>query len=43
MGAKYLPTNNDQKAAKRFQKKQLDQSKFIKPAGTPPSSKGKKK
>lgn len=36
MGAKYLPTKKDQKAAVRFQKKQLVQSKYIKPAATTP-------
>ncbi|HUR56970.1 MAG TPA: hypothetical protein VM029_04640 [Opitutaceae bacterium] len=32
MGQKYLPTNKDLKAARRFQKQQHTQSKFIKPA-----------
>ena len=42
MGAKYLPTHKDLKAGQRFQKKQLVQSKFIKPAGTPAAKKPKK-
>ena len=41
MGAKYLPTVKDQKAAQRFQQKQLSQSKFIKPAA--PRAPAKKK
>ncbi len=41
MGAKYLPNVKDQKASQRFQKKQLGQSKFIKPAA--PQSSAKKK
>lgn len=43
MGAKYLPTVKDQKADRRFQKKQHVQSKFIKPSVRPPVSKGKPK
>ena len=42
MGAKYLPTIKDVKAGQRFQQKQLVQSKFIKPAGSPPAKKRKK-
>ena len=34
MGAKYLPTIKDQKLGRRFQRNQLTQSKFIKPALT---------
>lgn len=41
MGAKYLPTNTDQKATKRFEKSHLTQSKFIKPTGKPPAPKAK--
>jgi hypothetical protein len=36
MGAKYLPTIKDQKAHGRFQRQQLVQSKFIKPAAPKP-------
>lgn len=44
MGAKYLPTDKDRKASKRFQQKQHTQSKFIKPAATPkPAPKSGKK
>ena len=39
MGAKYVPTIKDLKAGKRFQQKQLVQSKFIKPAAKPPAKK----
>jgi len=39
MGAKYVPTIKDLKAGRRFQQKQLVQSKFIKPAGKPPAKK----
>jgi hypothetical protein len=35
MGAKYLPTIKDQKLGQRFQRNQLTQSKFMKPAVTP--------
>ncbi|MES2695568.1 MAG: hypothetical protein V4773_18980 [Verrucomicrobiota bacterium] len=42
MGAKYLPTVKDQKAGQRFQKKQLVESKFIKPSGKPAAKKTKK-
>ncbi len=43
MGSKYVPTIKDQKAGQRFQQKQHVQSKFIKPSGTPPVKKSKKK
>ncbi len=36
MGSKYVPSVKDTKAGERFQKKQLKQSKFIKPAAKPP-------
>lgn len=36
MGSKYVPSVKDAKAGQRFQKKQLTQSKFIKPAAKPP-------
>ena len=43
MGAKYVPTIKDLKAGQRFQKKQLVQSKFIKPSGkTTPAKKRQK-
>ena len=42
MGTKYVPTIKDLKAGQRFQQKQLVQSKFIKPAGSPPARKRKK-
>jgi hypothetical protein len=35
MGAKYQPSVKDQKANQRFQQKQLNQSRFIKPSGKP--------
>ena len=35
MGAKYVPTIKDLKAGRRYQQKQLVQSKFIKPSGKP--------
>jgi len=44
MGAKYLPTTNDQKASQRFQQRQNTTSKFIKPsAAQPAKAKTKKK
>ena len=44
MGAKYLPTTNDQKASQRFQQRQNTTSKFIKtPAAQPAKAKSKKK
>jgi len=44
MGAKYLPTTNDQKASQRFQQRQNTTSKFIKtPAAQPAKTKSKKK
>jgi hypothetical protein len=36
MGQKYVPTIKDIKAGQRFQRKQLGQSKCIKPAAKPP-------
>jgi hypothetical protein len=42
MGQKYLPTIKDLKAARRFQKQQHTQSKFIKPAGKPAAKKKRK-
>jgi hypothetical protein len=42
MGAKYLPTDKDMKASKRFHQKQHVQSKFIKPAAPKPAKKPKK-
>jgi hypothetical protein len=35
MGAKYVPSIKDRKAAERFRQKQQVQSKFIKPAAKP--------
>jgi hypothetical protein len=41
MGSKYVPSIKDAKAGQRFQQKQHTQSKFIKPAPTPPAKKRK--
>jgi len=41
MGAKYLPSIKDQRAAQRFQQKQLRQSKFIKPKPAAPPAPAK--
>jgi hypothetical protein len=43
MGSKYVPSIKDLKQGQRFHRKQLVQSKFIKPAAQPPARKGKKK
>ena len=43
MGAKYLPTDKDQKLTARYQQKLLTQSKFIKPANPPSAPKKAKK
>lgn len=42
MGSKYLPTKKDLKAGKRFQQKQLTESKFIRPSTKPAAPKAKK-
>lgn len=42
MGLKYTPSIKDQKAGQRFQQKQLNQSKFIKPVAKPPPAAPKK-
>jgi hypothetical protein len=43
MGAKYLPSIKDQKAVQRYQQKQHQQSRFIKPAGKPAPAKAQPK